>query len=113
MSDDSSQASTSRQLNVPHLARLARLALPHAEVGKTSPDSSSAEVLADDLAKIMQMIDHMQTINTDSVEPMAHPLDATQRLRQDRVTETVNVEHFQAHAPATEDGFYLVPRVVE
>ena len=58
-------------------------------------------------------IDAMQAIPTDGVEPMAHPLDATQRLRSDEVTEDVAREDFQAVAPSTEDGYYLVPRVVE
>jgi len=44
---------------------------------------------------------------------MAHPLDAVQRLRGDQVTETNQREAFQAIAPATEDGLYLVPRVIE
>ncbi|MEM9622595.1 MAG: Asp-tRNA(Asn)/Glu-tRNA(Gln) amidotransferase subunit GatC [Pseudomonadota bacterium] len=101
---------SSRELNVPHLARLARLSL---DTEETSAEAETSTALAADLTNIMDMIDQMQAINTDAVEPMAHPLDATQRLRQDKVTESVDVDHFQAHAPATEDGFYLVPRVVE
>jgi len=52
-------------------------------------------------------------VNTDHVLPMANPLDATQRLRDDEVTEPDQREHFLAIAPATEDGLYLVPRVIE
>ena len=44
---------------------------------------------------------------------MANPLDATQRLRADEVTEANQREAFQAIAPAVENGLYLVPRVIE
>lgn len=47
------------------------------------------------------------------MEPMAHPLDAVQKLRPDVVTETNQRDAFQAIAPATEDGLYLVPKVIE
>jgi len=55
----------------------------------------------------------MRSIPTDDVEPLAHPLDAVQRLRTDEITETVDRELFQAAAPATADGLYLVPRVLD
>ncbi len=70
-------------------------------------------LVLDDLGRIMAMIDEMQAIDTDGVAPLSHPLDMDQRLREDRVTETVDRERFQAMAPATRDGLYLVPRVVE
>ena len=70
-------------------------------------------LVLDDLGRIMAMIDEMQAIDTDGVAPLSHPLDMDQRLREDRVTETVDRERFQAVAPATRDGLYLVPRVVE
>ena len=52
-------------------------------------------------------------MDTTAVEPLAHPLEATQRLRVDEVTETDNREHFQQVAPQTESGLYLVPQVIE
>jgi aspartyl-tRNA(Asn)/glutamyl-tRNA(Gln) amidotransferase subunit C len=52
-------------------------------------------------------------MNTDGVEPLAHPMEAEQRLRPDEVTENVDRDLYQAGAPATRDGLYLVPRVVE
>jgi aspartyl-tRNA(Asn)/glutamyl-tRNA(Gln) amidotransferase subunit C len=55
----------------------------------------------------------LQAVNTDGVLPMAHPLDAVQRLRADIVTEPNQRETFQAIAPATQDGLYLVPQVIE
>lgn len=65
------------------------------------------------LSNILTLVDEMQAIDTDQVQPMAHPLDATQRLRIDEVTETVDRDYLQQQAPATEQGLYLVPRVVE
>ena len=97
MSDDDTD------IDVAHLANLARLALS---------DDERAHAL-EDLRHIIAMIDVMQGVDTTEVEPMAHPHDAHARLRADVVTETVDVDEFQAHAPATADGFYLVPRVVE
>jgi aspartyl-tRNA(Asn)/glutamyl-tRNA(Gln) amidotransferase subunit C len=55
----------------------------------------------------------MNAVDTKGVEPMAHPLHMAQRLRPDAVTEPNRREDFQAGAPATEDGLYLVPKVIE
>lgn len=68
---------------------------------------------ADTLSSILDLVDQMAAVNTDNVEPMAHPMDASQRLRADVVTETNNREQFQSVAPKTEDGLYLVPQVIE
>ena len=66
-----------------------------------------------DMNQILQLVEEMQAVNTNGIEPLANPLDATQRLRPDEVTETDQHERYQAVAPETEDGLYLVPRVVE
>ncbi|MEQ8691186.1 MAG: Asp-tRNA(Asn)/Glu-tRNA(Gln) amidotransferase subunit GatC [Pseudomonadales bacterium] len=93
----------SDSINIQHLARLARLSLTEAE-------HTGAR---NDLEQIIGMIDAMQSVDTDAVTPMASPLDANQRLRADQVSETVDRERFQAVAPESADGYYLVPRVVE
>ncbi|CAM3789934.1 Asp-tRNA(Asn)/Glu-tRNA(Gln) amidotransferase subunit GatC [Parendozoicomonas haliclonae] len=85
------------------VAHLARLSISEDEVRQTT----------DKITAIMGLIDEMQAVNTDGVEPLAHPLDATQRLRVDEVTEPNQREQLQAGAPATEDGLFLVPRVIE
>jgi aspartyl-tRNA(Asn)/glutamyl-tRNA(Gln) amidotransferase subunit C len=59
------------------------------------------------------MIEAMRAVDTAGIDPMSHPQDATQRLREDRVTERDERAAFQAIAPQVEDGLYLVPRVVE
>jgi len=85
------------------IAQLARL-----EVGDDDVDA-----YAGDLSRILELVDRMNAADTRGIEPMAHPQHATQRLRPDEVSETDQRERFQALAPATERGLYLVPRVVE
>lgn len=76
-------------------------------------DDEQVSALEKDLGNILDLVDQLAAADTDSVEPMAHPLNAVQRLRADEVTETNQREAFQAIAPATENGLYLVPRVIE
>jgi len=76
-------------------------------------DEEQIPALENDLGNILSLVDQLSAADTDSVEPLAHPLDAVQRLRADEVTESSQREAFQAIAPATEDGLYLVPRVIE
>ena len=88
---------------VERIARLARLEL--------RPDE--AEVMRTELNAILAMVDRMGAVPTDGVEPMAHPQEDAQRLREDRVTEPDRRAEYQAVAPATEEGLYLVPKVIE
>ena len=88
---------------VARIAHLARLQLPSDENLRVT----------DSLNNILGLIDQLQAANTQGIEPMAHPLDATQPLRADRVSEVNQREAFQSIAPAVQDGCYLVPRVVE
>lgn len=76
-------------------------------------DDEQVSALEKDLGNILDLVDQLGAADTESVQPMAHPLDAVQRLRADEVTETNQRESFQAIAPATENGLYLVPRVIE
>mgnify|MGYP000443861556 FL=1 len=89
--------------DVEKIAHLARLGLSEAEIPQTTQT----------LNNILGLIDAMQAVNTDNVEPLAHPLEAVQRLRADEVTETNQREAYQAIAPAVENGLYLVPKVIE
>jgi aspartyl-tRNA(Asn)/glutamyl-tRNA(Gln) amidotransferase subunit C len=75
-------------------------------------DEMKTEV-AGKISDILTMIDDMQAVDTSGIEPMANSLDATQRLREDIVTESNKRDELQAVAPATEDGLYLVPKVID
>ncbi|MDH5611710.1 MAG: Asp-tRNA(Asn)/Glu-tRNA(Gln) amidotransferase subunit GatC [Gammaproteobacteria bacterium] len=88
---------------VKKIAYLARLKIDEADV----------PVYANNLSNIIDLVEQMNAVNTDGVVPMSHPLDAVQRLRDDVVTEINQREIFQAIAPKTEDGLYLVPQVIE
>lgn len=89
--------------DVKKIAHLARLGIAEQDV----------EHYAQDLSGILDLMTKMGQLDTAGIAPMAHPLDQTQRLRADRVTETNQREHFQVIAPQTEAGLYLVPKVIE
>ncbi|MBL8484412.1 MAG: Asp-tRNA(Asn)/Glu-tRNA(Gln) amidotransferase subunit GatC [Rhodocyclaceae bacterium] len=84
-------------------ARLARLAISDAEAERTAAQ----------LNNIFALIEQMQAVDTTGVEPMSHAVDLAQRLRPDAVTEADRRADFQAIAPETEAGLYLVPKVIE
>lgn len=65
------------------------------------------------LSRILEFIEQMNQTDTSQVAPLAHPLELTQRLRPDEVTEPDLREKFQKIAPETESGLYLVPKVIE
>jgi len=88
---------------VKKIAYLARLKIDEADVPG----------YVNNLSNIIDLVEQMNAVNTDGVVPMSHPLDAVQRLREDVVTEINQREVFQAIAPKTEDGLYLVPQVIE
>ena len=90
-------------INIRHLANLAQLQLSETEV----------QTVTSDLGRIIEMVDQMQSMDTDGVVPLAHPLDAHARLRLDAVTEAVDRDLYQSGAPETAAGLYIVPRVVE
>ncbi len=87
-------------LGIAHLARL-----------QIEPDD--VPVYARELSSILALVEQMNAAATDNVEPMAHPLDAVQRLRADEVTEVDQHERFQSIAPQVRDDLYLVPRVID
>jgi len=88
---------------VSRIAYLARLGVDEAEY----------ETYARNLSDILKFVEQLNAVDTTGVEPMAHPMDARQRLRRDQVSETDQREQFQRVAPRVEAGLYLVPRVIE
>lgn len=75
-------------------------------------DEDTAEYIGS-MTNILNMVEEMQTVDTDHIEALAHPLDRVQRLRPDVISETDQHEEFQSNAPLTEASLYLVPKVLE
>lgn len=91
------------QAEVIKVAHLARLAIPEERLdGYTHT-----------ISDILDLVAQMDAVNTDDVQPLSNPLDATQLLRVDEVTETDQRALYQTVAPLVEDGLYLVPKVIE
>jgi aspartyl-tRNA(Asn)/glutamyl-tRNA(Gln) amidotransferase subunit C len=83
-------------------------------------DLARIEVADGDVAALQQqlngifgLIEQMRAVDTAGVEPMAHAIDLTQRLREDAVTEQDRHALYQEGAPQVEAGLYLVPKVIE
>lgn len=89
--------------DVRQVAHLARLGL----------NDDDIQEYAHSLSSVLDLIEQMQSVDTTGVEPLAHPLALTQRLREDSVTESNRREHYQHIAPTVENGLYLVPKVIE
>ena len=85
------------------IALLARLELSEDEAAEMQAQMNG----------ILAMVDRMSGVDCTGVEPMSHPQEAVQRLRDDRATEADQRELFQSVAPQVEDGLYLVPQVIE
>jgi aspartyl-tRNA(Asn)/glutamyl-tRNA(Gln) amidotransferase subunit C len=88
---------------VQRIAHLARIEISESEALSTQTH----------LNGIFQLIEEMQAVDTQGVEPMAHAQDLAQRLRSDAVVETDCRAAYQAVAPEVEAGLYLVPKVIE
>lgn len=88
---------------VESIAHLARLEISADEI----------PVYVDNLSRIIDFVQQLERADTEGVTPMAHPLNMTQPLRPDDVTESDQHALYQQNAGAVESGLYLVPRVIE
>ena len=83
------------------------------ELARLEIAAGEADDLAAKLTGNVDMVGQLAAVRTDGVEPMAHPLERPQRLREDVVTDEDRRELYQRNAPAVENGLYLVPKVIE
>ena len=93
-------------LDTEAVARIAHLA-------RLGVDPAEFEHYARNLSDILAFVEQLNALDTSGVEPLAHPLEASQRLRFDEVTESDQRHRFQRIAPKVEAGLYLVPRVID
>lgn len=86
-----------------HIARLARIALTPADVDRLT-------------AQLSAILDHfaaLAAVDTEGLEPTAHPLPLTNVMRADVVTASLTQGEAMANAPEAEDGFFRVRAVLE
>jgi|TARA_B100001964_G_scaffold229560_1_gene282028 aspartyl-tRNA(Asn)/glutamyl-tRNA(Gln) amidotransferase subunit C len=88
---------------VEKIAELAQLQIPDGEL----------ESMTEKMSRVLDLVEEMQSADTTGIEPMANPLDATQLLRPDVITEENQRDLYQEIAPETKDGLYLVPKVID
>jgi len=89
--------------DIKRVAKLARI-----EISETDAEQNLVR-----LSGIFDLIEQMRAVDTQGIQPMSHSQDMVQRLREDIVTESDQRTLFQSVAPQIEDGYYLVPKVIE
>ena len=89
--------------DIEHLCNLSKLDL----------DDEERTVLLSQMQSILDMIEDLQEVDTGEIEPMAHPLEMTQRLRDDKVIEFNDRDKYQKNTDFADDGFYKVPKVID
>ena len=95
--------STLTAADIQKMADLSKLALP--------PEKLPA--LTARLENVLKLVAKMNDVDTQNIEPLAHPLNATQPLREDIVSEKNQRDLFKQHAPQVEAGLYIVPKFME
>ncbi|MBV8209702.1 MAG: Asp-tRNA(Asn)/Glu-tRNA(Gln) amidotransferase subunit GatC [Burkholderiaceae bacterium] len=84
-----------------------------AQLARIQISDEQARATAAQLNDIFAMIEQIAQVDTTDVEPMTHPLDGVQRLREDAVEPSLPLDELLRNAPAQRDGLFLVPRVIE
>jgi len=92
-----------KKSEIAYISSLSKLKMEDAEMGN----------YARQISDILKMIQQLEKVDTDAIEPMAHPLNMKQRLRADVITEENHRDLYQNNAVEFEEGFYKVPKVID
>ena len=84
-----------------------------AHLARLNIDDTEVEKYQIELSNILELVKQMEECDTSGIEPMTHPFDATLRFRQDCITENNQSDKYQSLAPDSQDGLYLVPKVID
>ena len=84
-----------------------------ADLAKIQIEDNQIENIVVNLEKILDLVDEMNSVNTDSIQPMSHPLNLKQELRVDEVTEENLRDTFQENSDTAENGYYKVPKIID
>ncbi len=83
------------------------------KLAKLSVDAQAREVTIDKLVRVLEMLDKVDMDDIADLEPLYHPLEISQALRDDIADKRIDREALQAGAPLVEKGLFLVPKVIE
>ena len=89
--------------DVRHVAELARLDFSDEEEAR----------MAEEMSRILEYVEKLDELDTSGVPPMSHVLDVTNVYREDDIESRIDREQALEPAPEAEQGYFLVPRVVE
>ena len=84
-----------------------------ADLAKIEIKDDELDHISDSLKKILNLVDEMNSVKTDDVVPMSHPLNLSQELRKDEVLEKNERDIFQKDNKYTENGYYKVPKIID
>jgi aspartyl-tRNA(Asn)/glutamyl-tRNA(Gln) amidotransferase subunit C len=90
-------------IDIAKVAHLARIALSDEDL----------EMYGAQLGDILEHAERVQALPTDGVEPTSHPLSMVNAFRPDVVTGSLDRDEVLAQAPASEDGYFRVPRILD
>ena len=88
---------------VKEIAVLARLSISDEDI----------ETATTEFSQTLALFDALSSVDTNQVTPMVNPLDAVQRLRIDSVETFVDRDGLMRNAPAQDQHYFLVPRVLD
>ncbi|MER2011523.1 Asp-tRNA(Asn)/Glu-tRNA(Gln) amidotransferase subunit GatC [Psychrobacter alimentarius] len=108
-----SPQSTSQQPSMSDSAVSREEILEIATLARLGVDESTANSYADDITKILKMMQTISNVDTTDIKPLANIHEACQELRADVANHDIDRERNQSVAPAVEEGLYLVPQVIE
>jgi len=84
-----------------------------ADLAKIEIDASELDEITSSLNKILNLVNEMKSVDTKAVQPMAHPLNLTQKLRKDEVSEKIQRSELQKDNKFVDKGFYKVPKIID
>lgn len=82
-------------------------------LSKIKIDDKTSSTLIQDLESILTMVNKMKELDTSKVDPLTHPIENTQTLREDIEKKDIEREKFQELSRENDSGFYLTPKVIE
>ena len=83
------------------------------QLSKLGINDDTKKKLITELESILEMVNKMNEVNTENVEPMSHAMSDSQNLREDLISSDIKRDDYMENAPLSEDGYYLTPKVIE